>query len=303
MELSKVNLNLLVSLQVLLDTCNVTRAAKRLHISQSAMSKSLAQLRELFNDPLLVRVENRLEPTPRAEQLKERLSQLLNDTEALLQVADFDPARCERTFTIAVTDYVAQFIMPAALKRIYRQAPSIGINLINRDQYFYEGLANGQIDLGTSIVDNPPDSIYAQKIDEDTLVCVMSPQHPLTKNGLTLKDYIAYPHAVITSGGDKRHEVDKALAALGLSRRIRLEVPYYASAVKIVAGSELLLTLPEHIARHTGPQFDLVQYPLPFETPRFKYSLMWHERQQQQANHRWLRQILMAELRQSLFAH
>jgi len=303
MNLSNVNLNLLVNLNVLLDTCNVTRAAERLNISQSAMSKCLGQLREMFDDPLLVRVGNRLEPTPRAINLKERLNLWLNEAEVLLQAGEFEPARCESTFTLAVTDYVAQFILPAALKRIYHQAPHIGIRLINWDQHSLEGLVSGRIDLGTSSIDQPPANIYSQQIDEDTLVCVMSPLHPLTRKGLTLEGYIAFPHAVITSGGDKRRGVDKALASLGLSRRIGLEVPYYTSALNIVTGSQLLLTMPEHIARHTTEQLGLVQSPLPFETPTFTYSLIWHERHHQDASHRWLRRMLMAELRKSVFAH
>lgn len=303
MNLSQVNLNLLVNLSVLLDTCNVSRAAERLHMSQSAMSKCLAQLRELFNDPLLVRVGNRLEPTPRAALLKDRLKLWLQGAEALLQAGEFDPARCERTFTLAVTDYVAQFILPAALKGIYQQAPRIGIRLINWDRNSPEGLVSGRIDLGTGSVEKPQANLYSQQIDEDTLVCVMSPHHPLADGGLTLEEYIAYPHAVITSGVDKRRGVDKALSALGLSRRVGLEVPYYTSALNIVAGSELLLTLPKHIARHTAAQYDLAQAPLPFETPAFAYSLIWHERQHQDASHRWLRRILMDALRKSAFAH
>lgn len=303
MNLSKINLNLLVSLNVLLETCNVTRAADQLNLSQSAMSKCLAQLRDIFADPLLVRVGNRLEPTPRAVLLKPRLTQWLNDAERLLQAGDFDPARCERTFTLASTDYVAQFILPTALKNIYRQAPRIGIRLLNWDDRSLEALIVGRIDLGTSSIAQPLANIYCQKIDEDALVCVMSPGHPLAGKELTLEGYIAYPHVVVTSGGDKRRGVDKALAALGICRRIGLEVPYYVSALQIVAGSDLLLTLPAHIARHTTTQFGLVQLPLPFATPSFEYSLIWHERHHQDASHRWLRRMLMSELRQSAFAH
>lgn len=303
MNLAHINLNLLVSLNALLETCNVTRAAERLHISQSAMSKALAQLRELFHDPLLVRVGNRFEPTARAGQIKGGLQQLLQGATALLEAEEFDPAHCEITFTIAVTDYVAQFILPEALKHIYQQAPHIGIRLIDWDQHSLKGLTEGSIDLGTGSLEHAAANVYAQKIDEDSLVCVMAPGHPLACEGLTLEGYLAYPHAVITSGGDKHRSVDKALASLGVSRRIGLEVPYYRSALDIVAGSDMLLTLPEHIARHTAGSFGLVSFPLPFESPRFEYALIWHERQQHQASHRWLRQVLMSELRRSVFAH
>lgn len=303
MNLSNVNLNLLVNLKVLLETCNVSRAAGRLNMSQSAMSKSLAQLREMFDDTLLVRVGNRLELTPRALQLKERLNLWLADAELLLQHEEFNPARCERTLTLAVTDYVAQFILPAVLKRIFRQAPQIGIRLMNWDEHSLEGLASGQIDLGTSSVAQPAANFYTQQIDEDTLVCVMGSQHPLTQKELTIEDYIAYPHAVVTSGGDKRRGVDRALSLLGLTRRVGLEVPFYTSALNIVAGSELLLTIPQHIAHHAAPQFGLVHSPLPFALSPFIYSLIWHERQHQDAGHRWLRRMLIDELRQSIFAH
>lgn len=228
MKLANVNLNLLVNLNALLETCNVSRAAEQLNMSQSTMSKSLAQLRELFDDPLLVRVGNHLEATPRAIQIKERLTLWLYDAESFLQSEEFDPARCERTLTLAVTDYVAQFILPAALKRIYHQAPRIGIRLINWDQRSFEGLVSGSIDLGTGSIDQPPANIYSQLIDEDTLVCVMSPQHPLATKGLTIEGYIAYPHAVITSGGDKRRGIDKALA---LRLPERQEIPWAECAI------------------------------------------------------------------------
>lgn len=303
MNLANINLNLLVSLDALLDTCNVTRAAEQLHISQSAMSKTLAQLRDMFQDPLLVRVGNRFVPTARAEQIRGGLKQLLHNAAVLLESEEFDPVRCDTTFTIAVTDYVAQFILPDVLQHIYRQAPHIGIRLIDWDQHSLQGLTGGRIDLGTGSLEHAPANFYVRKIDEDSLVCVMAPGHPLACQGLTMEGYLAYSHAVITSGGDKHRRVDKALAALGFSRRVGLEVPYYRSALHIIAGTDMLLTLPEHIARHTAGPFGLVQFPLPFESPHFEYSLIWHERQHHQAGHRWLRQVLMDELRRSVFAH
>lgn len=197
-----------------------------------------------------MRVGNHLEATPRAIQIKARLSLWLNDAEDFLQSEDFNPARCERTLTLAVTDYVAQFILPAALKRIYHQAARIGIRLINWDHRSFEGLVNGSIDLGTGSIDQPPANIYSQLIDEDTLVCVMSPQHPFISTGLTMEAYITYPHAVITSGGDKRRGIDKALASRGLSRRIVLEDPHYTSALNIIAEAAVLQRGQHRLAGH-----------------------------------------------------
>jgi len=300
MNLSKINLNLLVNLQALLEENNVTRAAQRLHITQSAMSKSLAQLRELFDDPLLVRIDNQLHPTLLAENLKLQLDRLLSDTEALLQNAEFDPTTCDHSFTIAVSDYESQRILPDTLKQIYRQAPQISLRLINLDLHACEGLSHGRVDLCISFLDLLQENLHQRKIQEDSMVCVMSATHPLAGREITLDDYVAYPHVV--NSAERGEMINNLLAAQHQFRQIQLEVPLYQTALAIVADSELLLTLPRHVARHIKAEYGLVESALPFETPPLEYGLCWPDRLHRQASHRWLRQTLMEALKDAFAA-
>ncbi|GAB4282606.1 MAG: LysR family transcriptional regulator [Deferrisomatales bacterium] len=302
MDLGKINLNLLVALKALLEECHVTRAAERVRITQSGMSKNLAQLRELLSDPLLVRSGNALVPTARALDLKARLDALLEGIAELLSEPSFTPAACRRHFTVAATDYVAQYILPGVVERVFAQAPGVGLTAVAWEPHMVDELGGGGVDLATCIVDRLPPSILRQRIDEDRFVCCLRKGHPLEPE-LTLAGYVAYPHVAITAGGDKVKVIDRELARLGHARHVRLRIPYYAPAMEIVARTDLLLTLPHHIARNIGGRFGLVERELPFPVERFEYCLLWHARHDSDPAHRWVREQLFDELRHSLYSH
>ncbi len=298
-NLGKINLNLLVSLHHLLAERSVTAAAKRQHITQSAMSKNLAKLRELFGNPLLVKINGQLEPTQRALELDAKVARLISDLETLLSVEEFDPALCRRVFTIAATDYVTEYVLPTPLSIIYQQAPHIGINLINWDDTTYENLKTGQVDLGASILDPNIADIHSAHISTDNYVCILRQGHPLSgQEALRLDDLGAYHHAVITTGGDKAQAVDKALASVGIRRKIRLRVPSYPSALNMVATTDLLLTLPAHIAARLSQHHPVVIKALPIDLPEFECSIQWHHRNQQDPAHQWFRKTLYKLMKQ-----
>lgn len=301
-QLNKINLNLLVSLQALLEEANVTRAALRLHMTQSAMSKNLAQLRELLQDPLLVRVPKGLALTDRGREIKPLLDRLLSELGDLVAPQTFTPETCEVEFRIAATDYVAQYLLPQALESITRDASHLRICIQLWDTDSLADMQAGRIDLATSIVDQMPAGIYRRKIGEDRFVCLIRRGHPLAGEPMTLEAYCRYPHAAINTGGDKIRVIDRELQRLGYKRRLHLQVPFYSSALEFVARTDLLLTLPQHIARNLAPIQDLVQLELPFPSPSLEYSLIWHERCHQEPAHRWFRQRLHEAFKSSLYA-
>jgi len=303
MDLEKVNLNLLVALRHLLEERNVTRAAGNMHITQSAMSKCLSQLRDLFQDPLLVRVGNQLHPTNKAKQLQGDLRDILGDIHRILMSTNFEPFECQQKFTLAASDYVVQYILPSVLDKLLRKAPQIKIDIRLWEPNSMQLLQSGKIDMAACILDQFPSDIQGNKIDEAGFVCMMRQQHPLAQKKLTMEDYITYAHAVVTTGGDKVVVIDKVLSKLGYKRKIKLSVPFISSAMQMTAQTDLLLTLPRHMADSIGKEYGLTYRALPFAVKPTEYFLIWHQRSQQDDAHKFVREITFSTLQQSIYSH
>lgn len=303
MELSRVNLNLLPALYQLLRTRSVSQAARALHVTQPAMSRSLAQLRELLGDPLLVRVGNEMQLTPRAEALTGQLPPLLLQIESLLVPSQFDPSLFTGRFNIAITDYISEHILPPLVERLYRCAPGLQLHFHLWEPTMITELREGRLDLAACILDALYDDIHGREIGQDDYACLLRAGHPLlAKEALDLDDYTAADHISISGGGDKNRPLDSALAAQGRHRSIHITVPFFHSALAFCASSDCLLTLPTHMARNLRELHDLEQRPLPFEVPRVQYSLIWHQRQQHDAAHRYLRNHFYDVLKASPFS-
>jgi len=301
MRLSSVNLNLLVALKALLDEVNVTRAAKRLNITQSGMSKNLAQLREIFGDPILVRTGNALMLTERAHELRAGVDAVLADVEGLLMGEAFNPVTCDRRFNLAVTDYVAEHILPDALEIVATEAPNIDVDITLWTQGDVRKLVDGSLDLVSSLVDESFEGLKTGLIGRDFFVCCMREGHPL-ENSLTLDAYCDAGHAAVTSGGDKVRVVDEFLARHGKSRHVHYSVPLYGPVLEMVRRTSLLTTIPMHIACNLRKRYGLTVRSLPFELPEFEYSVIWHERRDHDASHAWFRSRLLQEIRKSHFS-
>lgn len=303
MHLADVNLNLLVALKALLDERHVSRAAARCNVTQSAMSKSLSRLREMFGDKLLVRSGNSLVPTPLADRLLPQLDDVLRDINTVLESGGFNPATSRRSFAVSVTDYLAQHVLPEALSRAFAEAPHVSIDIRIWDVRGEDALREGKVDVASCILygDPAPDMMWSVS-GQDGFVCMMRAAHPLAVQVLTLESYTAYPHAVITSGTDKQRVIDQAVSRAGARRSIGLRVPLYASAMQTVSRSDMLLTVPAHIARNLAGRYGLVLRDLPFSSPRFKYGLMWHRRTDADPGNVWLRSHLLPVLESSCFS-
>lgn len=295
-NLQRINLNLLVSLQHLLQEQQVTAAAQRQFITQSAMSKNLAKLREIFADPLLIKIDNQNQLTEKAKQLKPVLAQILNNIDGLLITGGFEPALSQREFTIASTDYVTDYVLPAALSHLYQHAPNIKLNLTHWDSFTLSSMERGEIDLGATIIRPEHKHLSYIPLEQDHYVCIMRQQHPLADTELSLDDYIKFPHGIITSGADKAGDIEVALAAKGLFREIALRVPSYSAAFSIITETDHLLTVPNLIADKLTKGRKFIKKQLPIELPILQAAMIWHPRFDHDSAHKWLRDELFEQL-------
>ncbi|WP_415720992.1 LysR family transcriptional regulator [Photobacterium ganghwense] len=301
--LSQINLNLLRTLQVLMEECHVSRSAERLCLTQSAVSRQLNQLRELFADPLLIREGNRLLPTPRGLQLKLQVDAILEGCEALLVAPSFDPEQWQGPMIMASSDYVAQYILPDIVDRVQRQAPRLNLSYRLWSPEQISRLGELDIHLVSTMLPAIPDGLCGAQIGADFPVCVMRRGHPLAlAPRLTLDDLVRYPHMRVSAGGDKDSFVERELSALGLQRTVKFSVPFFSSAFQTVSRTDMLLVLPEHIAMNMQALFDITYCPLPLTTPEHRYWLLWHPRYDADPAHRWFREQVMAVMQSSMYS-
>ncbi|GLT18423.1 LysR family transcriptional regulator [Vibrio zhanjiangensis] len=303
MSLNHINLNLLRSLQVLLEECHVSRAALRLNITQSAVSRQLAQLRELCGDPLLVRQGNILVPTPRALSMQDQLSCLLEEFEQLFQGKPFDPKTWCQEFVFSSSDYVAQYIIPSVVSELAKQAPNVNLNYRLWQPDYLQSLGEMGIHLASTMQPHQPTHITSIKIGEDKSVCLMRRGHPASKeNTLSIDDLTRYSYIKVTGGGDKDSITDDALKIMGLNRRIALKIPFFSAAVNALSSSDYLMLVPEHIALNLTQDHPLVYFPLPFEVRPHLYWLMWHPKYDQDNAHIWVRKMVLSSMRTSRYS-
>ncbi|MCW9052794.1 MAG: LysR family transcriptional regulator [Motiliproteus sp.] len=291
------NLNLLRALATLLEEKNVTRAASRLHLTQSAMSRQLGQLRDYFDDPLLIREGNDYLLSARAIQLQPRVQAILSEIDNLREEDGFDPASCQRRFHFACTDYVAQFKFPKLLARIQKEAPGISIVYEMWKPEWLGRLGQLPLDFVSTTVLKLPDNLHSIIMGQDQPVCLMSASHPLcAEENPSLKSLLEYPFVRVNSGGDKDSFFDQALRSKGLSRQIFFEVPFFSAAFQVVAQNQCLMIIPEHIAQNAAQLFPLSYRPLPVPVPENHYHLCWHTQHDRDPAHTWLRNCIAEEI-------
>ncbi|WP_060478450.1 MULTISPECIES: LysR family transcriptional regulator [Pseudomonas] len=290
------------TLDCLLQLKNLSHAAERVGVSQSALSRQLAHLREAFDDPLLVRQGRGYVLSEHAQTLIEPLRQVLEALHALRQPAVFDPARCERRFCLAASDYVAEHMLPLLVAALEQEAPGVSIDFRTWQAGQYALLASGEIDLATTLFDESPPNLHGRLLGEDRAVCLMRKDHPLAAlEQLGQDDYLACKHVRVSGGGDKDSFIDRQLRAQGLQRRISLQVPFFSATVQVLGNSQALATVPEHIARQLCRLHGLAWRPLAFVEHTQRYWVVWHQRLQASAEHRWLRNRVFELWRQSQF--
>lgn len=289
---SRPDLNLLVTLDVLLGEGSVVRAARRLRLSPSAMSRALARLRESTGDPLLVRSGRALVPTPHAIALRDRVSHVVRDAEALLgpQAAP-DLRGLVRTFTLRTSDGFVENVGPALLARVRAEAPGVRLRFVQKADKDGEPLRGGTVDLETGVLEaTTSPELRALTLFSDRLVGAVRAGNPLAKGKVTAARYAAGQHVTVSRPSLERGPIDDALHALGLKRESAIVVGGFSSALALARASDLIATVPE---RHTGTlRAGMHSFPLPVPTPKFTVSMIWHPRLDADPVHRWLRRCV-----------
>ena len=293
-DLSKIDLNLLVVLRALLQTRGVTQAARRLGTSQPAVSRALSRLREQFDDRLLIKGNPLMTPTNFAESLAVPLAAVLTDVEVFLGLGTaFNPATSQRVFRLATTDYGAIAVLPKLLPQLTKRAPKVGLEIVPFGRDVFRMLGDGDLDVALYSDDPIPDNLRASDLFVEDYACVVRANHPLTRRtsgkSIKLEDYIALPHILVSVTGGRLGVVDEALRQLGHSRRIALWLPFFMTAALLVSSSDLILTVPRRVVEAAGTKLKLATLALPLELERFGYRMIWHERTHRDPGCAWLR--------------
>jgi len=289
-DISSLDLNLLKALDALLDERNVTRAARRLGLTQPAVSGMLTRLRAAFDDPLFVRTQRGVAPTPRALALAPAIKGLLTEAEALLKPMGFDPQTANMTLSIAATDYALRAIVAPFLSALRQAAPDIRIVVapIIKDRLPSQ-MENGDIDLALVTPEDASPDLRSRRLCSEDYVCVLRAGHPQS-GALSLDRFCALDHALVSLDGGKFHGVtDEALARLGRKRRVQLSLASFLVLPDILRGSDLVAVAPRRLVQNEP---GLVMSSPPLEIPGFTKIAVWHERSHRDRGHQWVRNLL-----------
>jgi len=295
LNIRKIDLNLLVVLDALLDERNVTRAAARLGYTQPTISGMLTRLRDLFGDPLFVRTQRGLLATPRAQALAIPLKQLLADSQFLVAREAFDPANVEMTFNISSNDYMQHAVLVPFVKALRREAPQIKLAIAPPIiEGLSEALARGQIDLAVTIPEFAMSDLPSRLLYRERYVVAVRRQHPLTRpNAMTAERFCSYDHVLVSpTGGSFEGPADRALARLRLRRKVRYSVPSFLLLPAILQTDDLVALVPSRLLREDDKRLAVLKSPV--EVAGFDVIAVWHPRVDKDPAHRWLRGRLAA---------
>ncbi|MGE6660867.1 LysR family transcriptional regulator [Pseudomonas sp. NPDC077408] len=295
MNIYNFDLNLLRVLDALLRERNVSRAAERLSLSQPAVSNALNRLRELLDDPLLVRAGRAMQPTPRALSLEAPIRDALQQIEHTLNAGDFfDPATSRQRFVIAVTDYVELICMPALMAHLANVAPGIQLAIQHLTPSLpAEALDNGEIDLSVGRFLDVPTRFHSRRWASETLRVALRKGHPLVDSGLDLPAFLRLRHLWV-HGGQTRGMVDQWLKDHDLEREVVYTTPNYLQAAHIVASSDLAAVLPTELARHFAGLLPLQLFDLPFDLGTFQLDIVSVAQRERDAALQWLIEQIVA---------
>lgn len=293
------DLNLLRALDALLATGSVTAAAGRMHLSTPAMSHTLARLREVFGDPLLVRAGRRLVPTPRAQALAEPVRQLLAQAESLrAQAGADDLSAVRRRFVIRAPEGMSVGYGAALAMELAQCMPQASLQFLPESHHDPAGLREGRIDLDLGSGHGQDPELVVHSLSDRSLLGVVADGHPLARGRATAERFAAARHVEVATLPGEELAVDAALAARGLRRHVALVVPSAFAALLACARSDLVACAPERTARAMGGALGLRVFALPLPLPAVPLRLAWHPRQQADPAHRWLRETLLATMKE-----
>jgi len=290
-HLPRLDLNLLLPLRALLEERHITRAAQRSFLSQPAMSRALGRLREMFGDPLLVRSGSTFERTGRGEQLLRELETLLPRLESMVAGVEFNPARSQERFRVALTDHAATILLPSLAAQVRSSAAHVKLEVSAWRTQAYEDVAAGRIDLALSAEEAPP-ALESEVILNLDFVCLVGSALKLRTRRFMLKQYLQLSHALVETLDGRQTLVDRPLAQLGAKRHVVLSLPFFLPAIYAIARTDLVLTVPRRLARVVAKTAGLRFVEPPREIKAFPYFMAWHQRLSTEPAHSWFREQL-----------
>lgn len=294
-SLRGIDLNLLVVLEALLAERHISRAALRLHLSQPAVSHSLGRLRQLLDDPLLVRGQGGLVLTARAHELAGPLAEALAQVRILLGPTGFQPATARRTFRLAMSDYGALVVLPRLLRTVRKAAPNIDLVVTQASREAMTAqVADGEIDLALGVFAYAPEDTHSAVLFEESYACVVDAATVRDTGRLDQVAYLARSHVLVAAHSERVDAIDAAVAKAGGRRKIACVLPHWSVAPALIAGTNLVLTTARRslAALENDARFAIFEPPFPL--PDFTFRMMWHNRTDADPGHAWLRDKVVA---------
>ena len=304
-NVSKIDLNLLVYFDALLREQNVTRAADQIGITQPAMSNGLRRLRTLFDDPLLVRTSDGMTPTARALELQPLIRHVLSGVEqAVRPQMPFEARSSRRVFRIMASDYAESTLIPLLLRQLRQDAPYITLDMLTPSDVSFQDMEQGRVDMAINRFDEIPQSFHQTSIWEDGFSCILSRKN-LIRRKFTLENYLKARHIWVSKTGmgvgvgvnpedvQRLGWVDDALSRMGHKRQITVFTRHYHVAMQLSRQNDLVATLPTRAAKLMSDDPELVILPPPFIIPPFNLKMAWSPLLQQDNGHRWLRRLIV----------
>jgi DNA-binding transcriptional LysR family regulator len=291
-NIRKIDLNLLIAFDVLYDIRNVTRAADRLALTQPTVSGMLARLRDLFCDPLFVRTQHGVIPTPRADALAKPIKTVLTDIKTLVTPAEFDPATAAMTISISANDYIQHALIVPLIKSLRKKAPGIRLAILPADiAGLADKMARGTIDLAVTIPEFSSPDLPSRLLYTERYVCATRKGHPLSGKKLSLDDFCRFDHVIVSpTGGSFEGPVDRALAELVASRRVSVSLPSFHVLLETLRTDDFVALVPARLLydKIAG----LKTFEPPITVPDFDVIATWHHRVDKDPAHRWIRALL-----------
>ncbi len=305
MNIARIDLNLLVYLDVLLRERNVTKSAAHLGITQPAMSNGLRRLRELLDDPLLVRTSDGMTPTERALELQPQIRDVLANIERAVEPqSTFDPSTATRVVRIMASDYAESTLIPGLLSRLAIEAPNITLDVLTPSDVSLEDVEQGRVDMLLNRFDEMPESFHQSTVWRDDFSCLLSIDNPLNKN-FNLDNYLSGRHVWVSKTGmgasvgmnpqdsQRLGWVDEALKTLGKERRITVFTRHYLVAALLSQQADLIATLPSQLVRLQINNPLVRMHKPPFSIPSFELKMAWSPLLQHNPYHQWIRRLVV----------
>lgn len=294
-EAKDIDLNLLVVFQEVFQERQISAVAKKLNLSQPAVSNALARLRKTFNDELFVRTSLGMQPTPLAQQLAEPVTAALgNITKALNQHDAFSAPSSQRRFTVAMTDVGEIYFMPILIAECRRHAPQVQITTVRANSVdLMAEMETGRIDLAIAAFEEISGALYHRRLFQQDYVCLYRQKHPVFQDGMSAKDFLKAEHLIVSTTESPYDKINQSLEKAGVKAGANFTVPHFSAVPYIVSSTDLIATVPQKLAASAATPFKLAYAKPPIRLPRLQTNIFWHRRFAQDEGNQWLRNLFV----------